>query len=136
MHSSPLFSVNILLPSETICSKMANLVELPGEDGVIGVLQNHKPLLANLKRGQLLIYTENHIKKYYLHGGIAHISNNALEILSDFAISLEEYNKNKIITELEQLELELRNYQVEELDYKIILNKIERYKSSLEFMDN
>ena len=47
-----------------------------------------------------------------------------------------EDNKNKIITELEQLELELRNYQVEELDYKIILNKIERYKSSLEFMDN
>jgi F-type H+-transporting ATPase subunit epsilon len=136
MHSGPLFSVNILLPSETICSEMANLVELPGEDGVIGVLRNHKPLLANVKRGQLLIYTENHIKKYYLHGGIARISNNALEILSDFAISLQEYNKNKIIAELEQLERELQNYQVEELDYKIILNKINRYKSSLEFMDN
>ena len=66
MHSGPLFSVKIILPSDTICSLMANLVELPGEDGVIGVLQNHKPLFANLKRGKLLIYTENNITQYYL----------------------------------------------------------------------
>lgn len=136
MHSGPLFSVKIILPSDTICSLMANLVELPGEDGVIGVLQNHKPLFANLKRGKLLIYTENNITQYYLHGGIARISNNALEILTDFSINLEEYNQNKVIAKLQQLELELQNYQAEELDYKIISIKIARYKSSLEFMDN
>lgn len=136
MHSGPLFSVKIILPSDTICSVMANLVELPGEEGVIGVLQNHKPLLANLTLGKLLIYTQNNIKKYYLHGGIARISNNALEILSDFSINLEEYNQSKVIAKLQQLELELQNYQVESLDYRIISNKIARYKSSLEFMDN
>lgn len=136
MHNGPLFSVKIILPAETICSVVAHLVELPGEDGLIGVLQNHKPLFANLKRGKVLIYTENNIQKYYLHGGIARISNDALEILSDFSINLEEYNKNKIIAALEQLELELQAYQSEELYYKIISNKIDRYKSSLEFMDN
>lgn len=136
MHSGALFSVQIILPAETVCSVMAYLVELPGEDGVIGVLQNHKPLIVNLKRGKVLIYTENNIKKYYLHGGIARISNNALEILSDFGINLEEYNKNKIIVELDQLKLELQNYQAEDLYYNIISNKIDRYKASLECMDN
>ena len=50
--------------------------------------------------------------------------------------NLEEYNKNKIIVELDQLKLELQNYQAEDLYYNIISNKIDRYKASLECMDN
>ncbi|MCP5370017.1 MAG: ATP synthase F1 subunit epsilon [Rickettsiaceae bacterium] len=137
MYNSPLFSVKIILPSETVFSAMANLVELPGEHGVIGVLQNHKPLLANLKVGKLLIHTEDsNIVRYYLYGGIARISNNSLEILSDFVLDLKEYNKNKIITELERLKCELQDHKSEKLYYDIISNKIDRYQSSLEFMDN
>jgi F-type H+-transporting ATPase subunit epsilon len=81
--------LSVLTPDgESFSGKSLSLI-LPGEDGLLGVLNNHAPLLAGLKEGVLQIKTEDGIQKSLQIGaGLVEVQNNSVIVLTDYSKEL------------------------------------------------
>lgn len=76
--------LEILNPDKTIYSGPASLVQLPGLDGLFEVLENHAPLIAGLKKGQIKVQTEQGEETFYeINGGVAEVLNNKVLVMAN-----------------------------------------------------
>lgn len=64
---------------EDVCS-----IQLPGLDGLFGILNNHAPLIAALSKGKAKIINNKDETCYYpIEGGIVEILKNKIIILTE-----------------------------------------------------
>ena len=77
------------------------LAILPAHDGLMGVLQNHAPLIGRVGHGKMRLDTTDDVKDYYIDGGFVQIKDNVLTILSDRADLVEELDAEQISADLE-----------------------------------
>lgn len=73
----------------------ADMVIIPGIDGLLGVLPNHTPLLTTMDYGELRIKKGNAEESFIIYGGIVEVRPDKVVVLADAAdfaanISLEE----------------------------------------------
>lgn len=71
-----LFEFILATPKKIIFKGQAYMVVIPGDEGEIGVLAKHSPVITNLKSGYIKIY-QNKIsdnKKYFINAGVATIT--------------------------------------------------------------
>ena len=67
-------------------------ISLPGEDGVVGVLPKHTPLLMVLKFGIITITIEGRVQYFTVAGGFAEVKPDRTTILADAAENVNEIN--------------------------------------------
>ncbi len=75
--------------------KEADMVVIPGVEGVLGVLPRHTPLLTTMTLGELRIKKGNAEESFAIYGGVVEIRPDKVVIMADEAdfaanISLEE----------------------------------------------
>ena len=75
--------ITILTPKETLFKDWARYIQLPGRDGYFGVLPNHSPLFAALKKGKIKIKKENQELQIESYDGFASICDNKIIVLID-----------------------------------------------------
>jgi F-type H+-transporting ATPase subunit epsilon len=54
-----LISLKILTPEKIVYEDMVSKIDVPTEDGEIGILPNHAPLVSIIKSGEIRISKEN-----------------------------------------------------------------------------
>lgn len=128
------FLVNILSPSETVLETSAYTVTLPGKEGVFSVLAGHSKLIANLNIGIISVSEKKGEGKYFVSGGIAQVEGGELNIVSEFAVNLTDFDQIKVAGYIEGLENELRTVEQDSLQAEIIRDKLEKYKSLRQFL--
>lgn len=74
---------------------LADMVMIPGTDGVLGILPNHTPLLTTMKFGELIVRKGTAEEVFAIYGGFAEVRPDKVVILADAAdfasdISLRE----------------------------------------------
>jgi F-type H+-transporting ATPase subunit epsilon len=76
--------VEIITPEASLYSAEASYVFLPGTDGGMGILNNHAPLIASLKKGDVRV-KDNAGKehKFAIKGGTAEVFKNKVTILAE-----------------------------------------------------
>ncbi|MBF0196711.1 MAG: ATP synthase F1 subunit epsilon [Planctomycetes bacterium] len=79
--------VEILTPSGKVCEAEAESVVLPGPDGLMGVLDNHAPMLAELGEGEVEL-KGSQSSKYAVSGGFFQVEKKSLCILAESASSI------------------------------------------------
>jgi F-type H+-transporting ATPase subunit epsilon len=77
-------------PERAIVHDEVDEVELPGEDGYIGVLPGHAPLLAALKTGEMWYRKGTDRKFAFIAGGFAEIVADRVSILAQVAERAED----------------------------------------------
>jgi len=77
MHVS-VYSLGKTLYEGTVAS-----ATLPAEDGVIGILPHHVPLMTALKSGQMAVHTETGEQTFSIAGGFAYTDGKYLVVLAD-----------------------------------------------------
>ncbi len=85
-----LIHIQIVTASETVCDAMTSYVEIPLENGPVGVLANHAPLIGAVTEGTVKIRNENGGEKYTVGIGVVNITHNEIRILVRSAKRLEE----------------------------------------------
>ena len=66
--------LDITTPDKQLFSGEANLVQLPGLDGLFEVLKDHAPLVAALKKGQIKVELNDGQTEYYdINGGTVEV---------------------------------------------------------------
>ncbi|NOX46497.1 MAG: ATP synthase F1 subunit epsilon [Chlorobi bacterium] len=77
-------NVEIINPDKLIYSGKASLVQLPGKDGSFEILNNHAPIIAILKMGQVKIIDDDKNAEYFeIKGGLIEVVKNKVLILAE-----------------------------------------------------
>ncbi len=127
-------SVKIILPSMTLLDGEANMVNLPGQEGVFGVLPRHCKLISNINTGIVSVFLAGQEEKYFVFSGVAQVNGEELNILSEFALLLGKETKTEALEQVTLLESSLLEHQPESLQANIILDMLEKYQALLKFL--
>ncbi|HRY33880.1 MAG TPA: ATP synthase F1 subunit epsilon [Bacteroidales bacterium] len=76
--------LDIITPDSSIFTGEVSLVQLPGKDGSFEILNQHAPLIAVLKHGEIRILDpQKHEKIFTVKGGVVEVSNNRILVLAE-----------------------------------------------------
>ena len=76
-----LLEIKVVTPSGVRLSEKAEYIELPLEDGLIGIKYNHAPMLARTVGGMLKYRLGNQAREFSLSPGLAEVKDNTVTIL-------------------------------------------------------
>ena len=89
--------VDIVSPDKSLFSGEANMVKLPGENGEIGIMGSHAPLLSTLGVGEVVVQQTDGEPVYIaLAGGVVEVRPNKVTILADEADSAEDIDVQSV----------------------------------------
>lgn len=81
-----LIHVSVLTPEGKKLDKMASYVSVPGEDGPVGILAGHLPLICSVRCGVVKCrFGESEELSLSLRDGIARVADNEVVILASRA---------------------------------------------------
>lgn len=84
------FDFKLITPESIIFEGQTQEVILPTQNGQIGVLPDHEPLVTILTPGEIFIKNGTETIHLASMGGFVEINNNVVKVLSDSAIRSEE----------------------------------------------
>ena len=94
-----IFRFNLVSPESLLFSEEIEMVTLPGEEGDMGILYNHAPVLSSLKVGVLDIYQDGLLsitKSFFVAGGFASIDGKECIVLTDKAVLLPDLDPKSL----------------------------------------
>lgn len=93
------FKISVVSAEAEIFSGQATFVALPGEEGELGILPQHAPLLTRIRPGSVRIETlEGEPQFIFVAGGVLEVRPDEVIVLSDTAIrgkDLDEARANE-----------------------------------------
>ena len=76
--------LEIITPDKKVYSGEVDSVKLPGADGSFGILNNHAPIIASLKKGTIKITdAKKHVENFEINGGVVEVQNNKVIVLAE-----------------------------------------------------
>ncbi len=79
-----MLKIRVITKSKTIYSGEALKAQLPGVDGLFGVLNNHAPMIFILKKGTIkLKKADKHEDRVNINGGMMEVFKNEITVLAD-----------------------------------------------------
>lgn len=76
-------NVEIITPDKELFNGEASSVVVPGSDGLLGILNNHAPLISSLTNGDVKLKTSEGEKTFTVNGGVVEVLNNKVMILAE-----------------------------------------------------
>ena len=59
-------------------------VKLPGAEGSFGILNNHAPIIASLKKGTIKVTdSKKQVENFEINGGVVEVQNNKVIVLAE-----------------------------------------------------
>ena len=103
--------VDVASAEEQIFSGEANFVALPGENGELGILPRHTPLITRIKPGAVRIERADNGEEEFVFvaGGILEVQPGTVTVLADTAIRGKDLDEAKASEAKRQAEESLKN---------------------------
>lgn len=77
------YQLEIFTQEKKAFSAQVTAITLPGEDGYLGVLAHHAPLITVLGSGKLTVRQGTQITEFHLSGGFLEVHDNVATILTE-----------------------------------------------------
>ena len=77
-------TIKVINKNKVLYQDTIKTAQLPGIDGLFGIMKNHAPMVYVLKKGKVKVTKEDD-KEYFIeiNGGIFEVFNNELVVLAD-----------------------------------------------------
>jgi len=106
--------VEVVSAEESIFSGPAKFVALPGEEGELGILPGHVPLITRIKPGAVRIEKADGEEEFvFVAGGILEVQPKVVTVLSDTAIRGKDLDEAKANQARKAAEEALKNAKSE-----------------------
>ena len=105
--------VDVVSAEEQIFSGEASFVALPGENGELGIMPRHTPLITRIKPGVVRIKVPGQVEEEFVFvtGGVLEVQPKVVTVLADTAIRGADLDEAKATEALKQAEEARRNAQ-------------------------
>lgn len=88
------FTFEVVSPERLLLSTQAELAEIPGEEGDLGILEGHAPMIVQLRGGVIrLTRADGSSEQFFVAGGFAEITPHRTAVLADEAVPLPELSR-------------------------------------------
>lgn len=88
------FTFDVVSPERLLLSTQVEMAEIPAEEGDMGVLAGHAPMIVRLRGGIIRITDAAGAKKqFFVGGGFAEVTPERTAVLADEAVPLEELSR-------------------------------------------
>jgi F-type H+-transporting ATPase subunit epsilon len=103
--------VDVVSAEELIFSGEATFVALPGENGELGILPRHTPLITRIKPGAVRIQRADNKEEefFFVAGGILEVQPGVVTVLADTAIRGHDLDEAKATEAKKMAEEAMRN---------------------------
>ena len=103
--------VDVVSAEESIFSGEAKFVALPGENGELGILPRHTPLITRIKPGAVRIEKADGSGEEFVFvaGGLLEVQPGAVTVLADTAIRGKDLDEAKALEAKKQAEEAMKN---------------------------
>ena len=107
--------VDVVSAEESIFSGEAKFVALPGENGELGILPRHTPLITRIKPGAVRIQrADNNEEEFvFVAGGILEVQPGSVTVLADTAIRGKDLDEAKAVEAKKMAEEAMKNAKSE-----------------------
>lgn len=92
----------VITPEQTAFEGEVESITLPSLEGELTVLPNHEPLIALLASGEMSVVVGGKRSHMAVHGGVAQVTANKVQILTDAAELEEHIDERRAALALEQ----------------------------------
>jgi F-type H+-transporting ATPase subunit epsilon len=89
------FKLEITTPTGQVYSKEVDMVTLPGQEGEMGILPQHAPLIALLGDGEIIARRGKEEDRLLVTGGCAEITQDRVAVLTVFATDATNIDETK-----------------------------------------
>jgi F-type H+-transporting ATPase subunit epsilon len=105
--------VDVVSAEASIFSGEAKFVALPGEDGELGILPRHTPLITRIKPGAVRIELADGSgdELVFVAGGILEVQPNSVTVLADTAVRAHDLDEAAALEAKQRIEGLLRDRQ-------------------------
>jgi F-type H+-transporting ATPase subunit epsilon len=93
MATSDTLHVKIVTAERSLYDGEANMVQVPGSQGELGILPRHAALLTTIKPGTLEVRLNGTEQPFFISGGFLEVSNNTVTVLADTAEHAESIDE-------------------------------------------
>ena len=103
--------VDVVSAEASIISGEATFVALPGENGELGILPRHTPLITRIKPGAVrIVRADNQEEEFvFVAGGILEVQPGSVTVLADTAIRGHDLDEAKAAEAKKQAEEAMKN---------------------------
>ena len=107
--------VDVVSAEESIFSGEAKFVALPGENGELGILPRHTPLITRIKAGAVRIERADNGEEEFVFvaGGILEVQPGTVTVLADTAIRGKDLDEAKAVEAKKLAEEAMKNAKSE-----------------------
>jgi F-type H+-transporting ATPase subunit epsilon len=75
--------IDIVTPDKNIFSGDISSATFPGSDGSFGIKENHAPMVATLKEGQIKVNVNGKEEFFEVKGGVVEVNHNKIIVLAE-----------------------------------------------------
>jgi F-type H+-transporting ATPase subunit epsilon len=101
---------NLVTPEKELASEEVDRVDVPGLEGVFGVLPGHAPLVTALSPGVLKIVRGEKEMRLFVRRGFAEVAPSGLTVLAEEAIPVEKLDAAAILERIRHAEQDLSDH--------------------------
>lgn len=88
------FTFEVVSPERLLLSTQVDMAEIPAEDGDMGVLAGHSPMIVALRGGKIRTHENGQVTRtLFVGGGFAEVSPDRCTVLADDAVPVEELTR-------------------------------------------
>lgn len=112
---------DVVSPERLLLSEDVDMVVIPAEEGDMGVMAGHAPVIANVRPGTIAVFSGNSVQtRYFVAGGFLEVTGERCTVLAEQA------------TLIEDIDISATQSQIKDLSEDVSHAKDEREKEAAE----
>ncbi|MBL4883108.1 MAG: ATP synthase F1 subunit epsilon [Planctomycetaceae bacterium] len=88
--------LTVVTPETTLLDEQAAVLQFPLEDGQIGILPGHAPMVGRLGIGELTVTTSKGTTRLFVDGGFVQVKGQSVTLLTNQAHQLEDFSAAEV----------------------------------------
>ena len=104
-----MINISFISQETTLFEGEAKMVVMDGQEGQLGIVKGHSPLLAVLKPGPVRMIQEEGEEVFFTNGGFAEVQPENITILVDSVVRADDLDESKILKAKEEAEKLLKD---------------------------
>jgi F-type H+-transporting ATPase subunit epsilon len=113
------FKFELVSPAKLLFSGEVDEVIVPGAEGEFTVLAAHAPAVSTLRPGILTVKAGADVKRLFVRGGFAEVSEKGLTVLAEDATAVEDVDMIAFAASISAFEAKLAKAPSDEARYKM-----------------
>jgi F-type H+-transporting ATPase subunit epsilon len=123
-------NISFISQEKTLFEGEAKMVVMDGQEGQLGIVNGHSPLLTILKPGPVRMIQESGEEVFFTNGGFAEVQPESITILVDSAVRADDLDEAKILKAKEEAEKLLKDKK-DQKDFAEVSSQLNQSLSQL-----